>query len=85
MTSAISNSIQPTNTCQFDQIRQSCDCYLTQKISQVFKQYVIENKYFHMFALEAFRGFLFTSGAIIALIMHGYAIKEVFFKATRGG
>jgi hypothetical protein len=84
MTNAVSNISQTATSSCYTELVRSCDCYLTQKIWQVFKENVLENRYFYAFSFDVARGFFLASGAIIAVILYSPFIKEVFGNCVRG-
>jgi hypothetical protein len=84
MTNAISSSTQIPVSATCNDVRQSCDCYLTRKVWEVFKENILENKFFHFFSYETFKGFFFTTGSILSILLFSPYLKEVFEKCMRG-
>lgn len=61
-----------------------CECYLTQKISELYQKYVVENKYFNLVFYNFLKGMGFAMGAIVSICLAKDVLIEIFRKCARG-
>jgi hypothetical protein len=78
MASIISSISQGTSS--FTEIKQPelCDCYLNQKIRELYQKHVVENRYFNLVFYNFLKGMGFAMGAIISIFFAKDLIIEIF-------
>jgi hypothetical protein len=84
MTSSISTiSTATTSSNTVIQQPEFCDCFLTQKIRDIYQKHVVENKYLNEVFHYFFKGIGFTLGAVFVLWAAKDIIIEIFRNCMR--
>lgn len=78
MTTSISNTLRPVSSYRLPDLTSFCQNNALERTWKIFKDNVLDNKYFHTFMLYGLHGLFFTTGAILSLAIYSPLIRKIF-------